>query len=331
MSQRLVKTEALALNIIERVKRGMPVEDSRVELKRDWPEPAKAARRIAGHSNASFGADVLWIVGVDETSGVAGAKAEELANWWPSVISHFDGSAPSLTDIALHVDGKTISCLLFETNRPPYVVKNPQYGSSGGGAVSLEVPWREGTPIRTANRNDLIRMLVPTVAQPEIEVLGGYGELRTETNYPSDDVIGVGLSFHINAYLYPRDDATVVIPFHKCSCVLIDEAGHHSLDGFKFELRHPYGIHHSQGSVPDTATVESTSSELLAHGPGRCRAELRLVLDNEPDWLRNSDLVLRLSLFVINSELPVEFEAVLTDKEPHGKDVLKGWSIEARS
>lgn len=43
--------EFWALSIIERVEKGQPVEDSRVELKGDWIDPKKAARRIAGHAN----------------------------------------------------------------------------------------------------------------------------------------------------------------------------------------------------------------------------------------------------------------------------------------
>ncbi len=58
--------EAWVLQLIELLDRGARVEDARVELKADWPEPARAARRIAGHANAAHGDPILWVIGVDE-------------------------------------------------------------------------------------------------------------------------------------------------------------------------------------------------------------------------------------------------------------------------
>lgn len=330
MSIRTTRTEAWALDVIARVDAGKSVEDSRVELKREWPDPVKAARRIAGHSNASFGSDVLWIIGVDEDAGTLGVVPQELANWWPSVTSHFDGVGPLLTDITLSIGGKTVVCLLFDTSRPPYVTKNPQYGKSGSGPVSLEVPWREGTSVRSAARNDLIRLLVPTVTQPEFEILGGYGTLRKEKNYPHEDVIGVSLSFDIFCYIFPRDEASVAIPFHKCTAELIDANEGHTLDELKLSMRHPYAMHVNQGAMPDTVTIESTSSELLAHGPGRCRIQVQADFLNELDWFKSSYLSMRLSLYVINCELPVELQVALVPREKRN-DEIRGWSIESRS
>ena len=46
---------------------GIFSEDDRVELKGEWPtDIPKAARRIAGHANASGGQSVLWVIGLDE-------------------------------------------------------------------------------------------------------------------------------------------------------------------------------------------------------------------------------------------------------------------------
>lgn len=160
MTLRLVKTEAWALDIVSRVKSGNRVEDARVELKREWPDCEKGARRIAGHANSCFGSDILWIIGLDEDIGITGVEPKELANWWQCTSSYFDGVTPSLTDLIIYVDDQSLVCLLFETSRPPYVVKNPKFGTSNGGPVSLEVPWREGTSVRSATRNDLIRLLV---------------------------------------------------------------------------------------------------------------------------------------------------------------------------
>jgi hypothetical protein len=159
--------EAWALDVIERVDSGASVEDSRVELKAEWPEPQKAARRIAGHANAARGAEILWLIGVDEDRGVVGAEANEFAAWFPQVEAGFDGLAPAHTELHVPTTGQTVVAMLFETERAPFVVKNPAYGRTGGGSVELEVPWRDGTRIRSARRSELVRLLSPLAEQPK--------------------------------------------------------------------------------------------------------------------------------------------------------------------
>ncbi len=77
--------ESWVLRVIDCVKSGQPNEDFLVELKRDWVPEAKAARRIAGHSNFARGENILWLIGVDEKEGVIGAEAAYLASWYPTV------------------------------------------------------------------------------------------------------------------------------------------------------------------------------------------------------------------------------------------------------
>lgn len=68
---RMNDIENWALKIIDRVQSSQPVEDSRVELKAQWPvELNKAARQIAGHANAAHGESILWLIGIDEKEGV---------------------------------------------------------------------------------------------------------------------------------------------------------------------------------------------------------------------------------------------------------------------
>ncbi|MDA0268976.1 MAG: hypothetical protein O2890_11825 [Cyanobacteria bacterium] len=162
-----VQIESWALRVIDCVKNGQPNEDFLVELKREWPNEDKAARRIAGHANAALGDNVLWLIGVDEKNGVVGVNATDIATWYPKVQSCFDESlAPRMSPLNIPVDGVTVVALLFETNRAPFVVKNPN-----GGTIHREVPWRENTSIRSAHRSDLIRVLAPIQFLPEIEIL----------------------------------------------------------------------------------------------------------------------------------------------------------------
>ncbi|MFC7380911.1 hypothetical protein [Sphaerisporangium rhizosphaerae] len=185
---RAIEIEDWARRVAERVTRGGAVEDSRVELKRDWPDPTKAARRIAGHCNASAGDTVLWIIGLDEDAGVIGASNQDTAPWWAKVKSQFDGQAPTLQDIGMDIDGRDVLALAFETDRAPFVVRNSVYGKQGAGPVEREVPWRDGTSIRSATRADLIRLLLPIEAIPSIEVIHGSAELSKDTDpFPNLD------------------------------------------------------------------------------------------------------------------------------------------------
>jgi integrase len=60
------RIEAWALEIVDRLKAGQPIEDIRVEVKREWVTPERTARRLAGHANAARGDAILWLVGLDE-------------------------------------------------------------------------------------------------------------------------------------------------------------------------------------------------------------------------------------------------------------------------
>lgn len=246
------RIEEWALRIIDRVNRRQPVEDSRVELKADWPEPGKAARRIAGHANAARGAPILWLIGVDERQGVVGVGTEESSTWFSSVRARFEELAPVLTDLAVPVGNLMVMALLFETDRAPFVVKNPAYNSRGGGPVQFEVPWREATAVRSARRSDLIRMLSPLRSSPEIEVLGA--ELEAQRD-------GERLHWSLEVDLYVVTDAgeQVVIPYHAYDVSVEEHAkpvGSPELARMRFE-------HRAISSPDNTARQEPGSRNLL--------------------------------------------------------------------
>ncbi len=141
------------------VLNGQPVEDSRVELKAIWLDAEKAAPRLAGHANASRGESILWLIGVDERKGsVVGVDATEKGNWYKAVEKCFDGFAPRLlVDVNLRVNGSAVVALYFDTAlEAPYVTK-----SQAGGFPEYIVPWRRGTDLRAARRQDLLSLLVP--------------------------------------------------------------------------------------------------------------------------------------------------------------------------
>jgi hypothetical protein len=145
-------------DVVSAVLKGQPVEEARVELKASWIEPRKAADRLAGHANAARGIPILWIIGVDEKNqSLTGADSLELAGWYKSVEQFFDGFAPRLVDVVVRIENSSVVGLYFETDQGvPYVVE-----SSKGAYPEFIVPWREGTGLRAAKREDLLRVLVP--------------------------------------------------------------------------------------------------------------------------------------------------------------------------
>lgn len=58
--------EIWTLDIISALIKDQPIEDSRIGLKSEWPEPSKAAHHLAAHANAARGTPILWLVGIDE-------------------------------------------------------------------------------------------------------------------------------------------------------------------------------------------------------------------------------------------------------------------------
>ncbi|BAS29185.1 hypothetical protein LIP_3373 [Limnochorda pilosa] len=223
------QVEAWALDIIDSVTSHKVVEDSRVELKAGFIDPARAARRLAAHANAARAEPILWLIGLDEQLGVSSMDPTDLAAWWTQVRSHFAGAVPILADYVISTDDGPVCALLFETGTSPYVVKNPAFGSPGGGPVEREVPWREGTEVRSATREDLIRILVPLLPLPDVELLSATVSVSQEpgrsagfgdTPKPVQREPHLQWYVHLALYVTPRETSTVVFPVHRWSCPL---------------------------------------------------------------------------------------------------------------
>src|SRR6266478_1907905 len=130
---KLLELEMWARQICERAAKSQPVEDSRVELKTTWLDAQKAARRLAGQANAVRSENILWLIGVDEKSGITGANHQEMSKWWPQVKTCFHGETPALLhDLNIDINGKTVAALYFDTSRFPFVIKNPDFGKKAG-------------------------------------------------------------------------------------------------------------------------------------------------------------------------------------------------------
>jgi hypothetical protein len=247
--------EARVLDLLDRVERGQPVEDSTVELKMAWPvDTRRTARQIAGHANAARGDRILWIIGADEGGRrVVSADEQELANWWPAVAQHFDGVTPALvSNLAVPRDSVTVVALLFDTTRAPFVVRT-------GTEPALEVPWRRGNSTRTARREDLLRLLVPTFRRPSIEVLAAQVQVQP------------GQKTHLSAALYVVASAPVWFVFHRSSAEL--RCGEIVLTA------HSVDIHSQRAENRPSTTVRASSSEVGIDGPAKLWVKADLPID----------------------------------------------------
>jgi hypothetical protein len=269
---RRLEIEAWTLSVADNVRAGRPVEDSRVELKAEWPDVYRAARRIAAHANAARGDTILWVVGIDEKKGVVGASATDLAKWYDQVQAQFDGLAPDLIDVIVPVGDVVVVALLFETTGAPFVVKNPLFGSAKG-EIEREVPWRDGTRVRSARREDLIRLLVPLQRRPTIEVIGGSATVSAESGAAGTWSANTHVSLQL--YLAPITTERIVIPFHKCRATLALDQETTGIPSTAFRLSVPHENPLRMGSLLErrelkklSVTMDATDSELVVDGPG---------------------------------------------------------------
>ncbi|OUC14677.1 MAG: hypothetical protein B0A82_10095 [Alkalinema sp. CACIAM 70d] len=312
--------ESWALRIIDCVKSGQPNEDFLVELKRDWISADKAARRIAGHANAARGEQILWLIGIDEKSGPLGVDANELANWYRQVESYFSELAPKMTPLNIPVDGVVIVALLFETDRAPFLVRNPAYGAQKGECIELEIPWRANTSIRSARRSDIIKLLTPLEVLPTPELL----DIQLKLTRQGKDSFGnhhdEKCELFAELYITPSDKNRVVIPFHRCH---IDFDIPDSISFTSSEVRlyptpslDPYLIFdRTRNREPSSLTIQSTAYEIIIHGPGKISLQATALIPTSLNFPENPRVNVSIYLKPANADRPVVLMKSLVDLE----------------
>lgn len=312
-----IQIEAWALRIVDQIGNKQPNEDFLVELKRDWIEPYKAARRIAGHANAARGENILWLMGVDEKEGVIKVSdGYDLAKWYPQVKSYFNELAPEMISLNIPINGLTVVALLFETDRAPFVVKNLKYGSTGGGNVELEVPWREGTTIKTARRSDLIRLLAPIERSPEVEVinLSIEGIIGGEDRYGNHQPDDLRLSGEL--YVIPKNRDSIIIPFHRCQIEFkfpnIPTFEAHSI------VLEPDGCRTHRlisGYESASYTAQSTPNEILINNAGKILLKASGKRPSISNQAEKCNVIVSIALLPVNTERPIIIKQTLNYSE----------------
>ena len=294
--------EYWALDIIERVESGQPIEDTRVELKTKWPSDEKrAARQIAGHANAAHGEPFLWLIGVNEKARtVPGVEAVEFSNWYSSVKSAFSELAPEVTNLNVPVPDGTVVALLFQADRAPYLVNNPD-----GGKIHREVPWREGNSTQTATRSQLIRLLSPLEQLPDIEAVSA--TLDVQTSEDSDRRHHLDWNARIRLFLAASGNRETVIPDHRC---------HVTIRPYDLEPIEPLEkvAFHSSGP----ANVDATEDAVAVTGNGVFGIGCGISVMNPwgpeallPNDLLNNDAHLEVELRFVNTARPISLDICL--------------------
>ncbi|WP_431972531.1 hypothetical protein [Nocardia sp. bgisy134] len=272
--------EARALEIAERVVSGGKVEDDFVECKAEWVhDTAKAARRIAGLANAARGEGVMWLIGLDENNHqVVPLDSTDPANWWGSVESKFaDGVVPSVRTLSVPTAHGLLMCLYFETDRSPYVVT-----ANGVAGVTREVPWREGTLLRTAKRHELLSLLSAAVAAPKLELLQPKLTLRlaqSRDRAGDPQYIEGQRVLALQAELFIDSEARALLPRHRWRIEFVTDGDHRFVaDTVDFtshliwddtrkamspELEHVYGVAVRRAGLavsgPDSVALSATA------------------------------------------------------------------------
>lgn len=243
-----------------------------------------------------------------------------MSNWWKSITSEFDGTTPELTHLNVRFDEQTVVALLFETERRPFVVRNPLHGKPGGGPISLEVPWREVSSTRTARRIDLLKMLAPLSKKPSFEALDGRLVIAEKAG-PSSYKASGGLWLDI--YVVPADSNQLVIPLHKCEVRLqfggVDK--YYVLNGLHFKG--------SKVTADVSHTITYTRSELTVDGPGRFAVSAQQPhFENTAEELRCKQLTLYVRLCKAGESEPFSIPVAFTQTRA-GSGVLAVWQLNA--
>lgn len=291
------------MRVIDAVARTQTHEDMRVELKATWPEDlAKVARQIAGHANAAGDAPVLWLIGVDQERGVVDFPAIEFADWYNRLAKQFDALPPRMTELVIPYGDQRPVALLIETDRAPFVVKNPAHNLPNGGPVQWEMPWREGTAVRSARRADILRLFAPVQRHPDLEVVDADGACWASEG--AGDEVSSGLHWGIEMQLFvaPRGDTPVVIPFHRCTAMMTlpDHFEDYLLD--KIEVW-PAGQR--------STMAECDGHQATVRGATMLRLNATGYHPDQTAWHNFTDLTINVRVAILDLAAPTTIEAVL--------------------
>lgn len=273
---RAIDLEARVITAVDQIRSGQQVEHDFIECKRSWPQEDKA-RQLAGSLNRAAGDPVIYIIGIDEKTGdVYDVSGTDVLNWWAQIVTKFDHTPPEMArhiTVPVGEGGEYVVAVAFASDRAPYVVK------TGQANPSLEVPMREGTGTRSARRDELLRILIPSVKLPHVVVLNSRLSAR---HFParekSDDVFNIPASEeriscagHVKLYFEHNGRELVTLPAHGMR-------GTATVGGTTFEVRLAPNAYHSEDQKlrPQFGVIR-TAEAVVVTGPSAAALDLNIV------------------------------------------------------
>ncbi|MFC9335774.1 hypothetical protein [Arthrobacter sp. NPDC057009] len=302
--------EMRVLSAIDAIHAHRAGEDDLVEFKAEWPAAVKEkfVRQLAGSLNRAAGEPVILIIGIDEKTGKHRPwTALEMSNWWPSVQSHFDQAMPELLrDRTIEVEGGKVRALAISSERAPYVLK------LANGSSSREIPIREGTGTRSAARDEILRMFVPAVQIPNVDVLRigvTWTEMYPDPNPDSDFNGGMYFKGYADIFVeHTFNRPSVMLPRHRIS-------GEISPIAETVHLTSPSrGIPEQTLGLGHAGVVEREDG-FIVNGPGTLRVRFQ---SNFVDWESNKHL-LDSEFLNLSIDLPVSG----TNRSVHVEQMLR--------
>lgn len=286
-------------------------EDDLVEFKRDWPpaDKDKFVRQLAGSLNRAGGEPVVLVIGIDEKTGTHFPwTGVDLSNWWPGVKKHFDHAVPEMVrDLTVQIPGgKTVHALAIASDQAPYVLR------TSNGSSTREIPIRESTGTRSATREELLRMLVPTLNVPTIDVLGvgvTFIEDYGDPNPDAGDDGGVFFSGWASIFVeHTFNRSSVMFPRHRISGELLAA-------GLSTPIVSQSWAIPEQSSPLELQGVFERPDGFTVNGPGTMRVRFR---SSRVDWA-----VYEPTLAEANLQLTIDLPVSGTNRAVHVKQILQ--------
>jgi len=220
--------------------------------------------------------------------------------------------------------------LLIETDRAPYVVRNPQFGKqlldakkpAGENKVWMpiewEVPWRRLESTESATRLDLLKLLVPSEALPECELLEGQMSAQTNVN-------GTMFAGSLDIYVSSRTGRQVVFPKHRCK-VEFRVGTEEALTRLGIDRIIPNSNEKRGGMPNDYSTwIIEGPGETIIKDPGKVRVLFAGNFKKMDDLSHDIEVVLTLRTTMSDSQVVVR-APMGVDKSPSPGNV-RNWRV----
>ena len=314
---RAIDLETRVITAVDQIRAGQQVEHDFIECKRDWPTDNKA-RQLAGSLNRAGGDPVIYIIGIDEKSKeVFDVSDTDVLNWWRQIAPKFDQAPPEMIrHIPVVVgEGEHVVAVAFASDRAPYVVK------TGLANPEFEVPMREATGTRSARRDELLRMLIPTASVPQAVALEAALSLEqipatAEMSHPDEGYIVPAKAMRLHSYgslrIYIEHNGKDLISFPAHGtrgCVVVEGQKR----PMRVQQRRERGAVSLRGSSDMLTSVVSHDGVTL-NQPGALTVDLEVLdLDAKDDVLfANADTIrFEVELDVLHAMRPLKVDVTL--------------------